>query len=158
MSAAGRVPLEALLLSEDAEKQAFEAKLAIEKFVEMTEKRSLAVRLDANDISGGSVVSLPPPAVDALVKTLGYMADGSGVLVMPIQPEVSTQEAADFLHVSRPHLVRMLERGELPYRRVGRRRRIKFKDLLIYRERRTAEHHEVLDDLTAAGVFGGPSR
>jgi excisionase family DNA binding protein len=149
MSAPERLRLEALLPSEHEEKQAFEAGLTIEKYVDQAEGLDLAIRLDGVAGPGGPVVSLPPPAVKALARILEHFADGNGVLVTPIHREISTQQAADLLHVSRPHLVRMLEHGVLPYRHVGTRRRIKLKDVVAYKERQVAERREALDEITA---------
>ncbi|HEX5354250.1 MAG TPA: helix-turn-helix domain-containing protein [Rhodanobacteraceae bacterium] len=66
---------------------------------------------------------------------------------MPIHAELTTQQAADFLGVSRPHLVAVVERGELPHHKVGTHRRIYFRDLLEYRKQRMGQSKAALDAL-----------
>lgn len=68
---------------------------------------------------------------------------------MPYRQELTTQEAADFLNMSRQFFVTLLERGELPFEKVGTHRRVRFKDVLEYKERRRAERRQALAELTA---------
>lgn len=77
-------------------------------------------------------VSLPPAAVDVMIKILSAMAEGQPVSFVPKQAEMTTGEAADFLNVSRPFICKLIDAGKLPARKVNRHRRIRFDDLLIF--------------------------
>jgi|SRR5579862_246041 len=84
---------------------------------------------------------LPLSAVRLLLGVLQEMGRGNGVSITPLQKEYTTQQAADFLRVSRPYLIEdLLDTGKLPYRKVGNRRRIRYDDLVRYRE---AEDQEI---------------
>lgn len=90
---------------------------------------------------------LPTSALRLLVDILGELAIGNAVKVVPIHAELTSQEAADLLNVSRPHLVKMLEEGAIPFTKTGRHRRIRFSDLMAFKQRREDESQEAMDAL-----------
>ncbi len=96
----------------------------------------------------GHELPLPHSVYRVLEQVVHEMARGNAVRVLPVKAELSTQQAADLLNVSRPHLVKLLERGEIPYHRAGSHRRVVLEDLLVYKERHDRERLEALDEIT----------
>ena len=92
---------------------------------------------------------IPMMAMRLLAEALRQIAMGKGVVVLPLDAEISTQQAADILNVSRPYLVGLLEDNEIPFRRVGARRRVRLLDVLNYKRRNDEERMKVLDELAA---------
>lgn len=107
----------------------------------------------------GVGVPLPAPVHDVLVQVVNAMRAGRAITVAPLALRLTTQEAADFLGVSRPTLVKILESGAIPYEQPGRHRRVRLVDVLNYRDARRSERRATLDRLTsdsvAAGVYDG---
>lgn len=94
-------------------------------------------------------IELPAGAVKLLQAILEDMASGRAVTIVPQNAELTTQQAADFLNVSRPFLVQLLEQKKLPFRLVGTHRRIRFEDVLRFKENTDVERRKVLDQLAA---------
>ncbi len=99
------------------------------------------VRLDDTDLV------LPRHALALLRDLLSEMAKGNAVTIVPTHAELTTQEAANILNVSRPHLVKLLEHGDIPFSRVGTHRRIRYQDLLAYKTERDRKNQEAMDQL-----------
>ena len=100
------------------------------------------------ELAGDDVLVVPREAAVLLAQVLGYLANGEGVNVMPDSAELTTQEAAEFLNVSRPYLIKLLESDQIPYRRVGTHRRIRFRDLRLYKSQDDLERRQAADELT----------
>jgi excisionase family DNA binding protein len=80
-------------------------------------------------------------------KTFSYIAKGKSVVITPEPTEFSTQQAADFLKVSRPFLIKLLETGEITFRKVGKHRRVRFEDLLSFKQRIDEKRLKILAKL-----------
>ncbi len=107
-------------------------------------------RIDiVDDEQRSHTVELPVFALRLLDEILGELAMGNAVKVVPIHAELTTQEAADLLNVSRPHLVKLLDESAIPHTKVGRHRRVKFADLMAYKQHRDAESRQAMDELAA---------
>ncbi len=94
---------------------------------------------------------LPAPAVRMLTDMLAHLAEGRMVAVIPNDAELTTQQAADALNVSRPYLVKLLERGEIRFHKTGTHRRVRFGDLQTYLAKSAQARRAALDDLAAEG-------
>jgi excisionase family DNA binding protein len=99
----------------------------------------------------GEEIALPPSLIGVLQAAARLLLEGKGIVIVPTDRALTTQEAADFLNMSRQYLVELLERGEIPFTKTGTHRRVKFHDLLAYKARRDAQGREILDELTRLG-------
>jgi excisionase family DNA binding protein len=100
------------------------------------------------ELAGDDALVVPRAAAVMLAQILATLANGEGVQIMPDAAELTTQQAADFLNVSRPYLIQRLEAGEIPFRMVGTHRRIRFQDLREYMRRDDLARRRSADELT----------
>lgn len=114
--------------------------------VQFQEGRDVEIRLAGR--AGDESVKLPEGVTRLLLNLLEETGQGNAVTPIPIHVELTTQEAADLLNVSRPHLVKLLDQGEIPYHKVGTHRCIHAQDALAYKEQRQEKRKEVLDEMT----------
>jgi len=112
-------------------------------------RRDAPLTMRVRDAHQEETLELPAGAVKLLMAILEDMAAGRAVTLLPRNAELTTQEAADFLNVSRPFFVQLLEEQKIPFRFVGTHRRVRFEDVLRYKEDIDAKRRKVLDELTA---------
>lgn len=93
-------------------------------------------------------LNLPPFALRLLFDALTALAEGHAVTVVPVPAELTTQEAADILNVSRPYLIKLLDERKIPYRRVGNRRKVMLEDVLRYKRSDDQFRQGILDELS----------
>lgn len=96
-----------------------------------------------------TMLDVPASAIPLITAVLRELGAGKAVTVLGDDAEITTQEAADLLNVSRPYLVGLIEKGELPARKIGPRRRLLLADVLRYRTETKAKRREALRDLAA---------
>lgn len=125
--------------------EASQALVQIQAYLRMHQASSATVRL----VDEGNEVQLvvPRSAVELFARILAHMANGHGVSVVPAHAELTTQQAADLLNVSRPFLIGLLEAGEIEFRKVGTHRRVLAGSLMDYKHRDDVRRRGAADEL-----------
>jgi excisionase family DNA binding protein len=100
-------------------------------------------------------IKIPIKALKLLAKILKVTSQGKPISIVPIATEMTTQAAADLLGCSRPHLVKLLEEGEIEYTKIGKHRRVKFEDVTAYKKRKKAKQEELLIKIMKADEESG---
>lgn len=100
-------------------------------------------------------IPLPDPIYRVLLHAVRFMERGESVLILPSSQELTTQDAANMIGVSRQYLVQLLEGGKIPFHKAGTHRRIYLRDLLEYRKGRDADRRRMLDEIAQEAVTDG---
>jgi excisionase family DNA binding protein len=106
------------------------------------------LRFETQGLQDSEVV-IPQSAVRILLSALQEMAKGHSVTLLPVDTELTTQQAAEMMRISRPSLIKMLDERRLPYRKVGAHRRLRYDDVVSYLESERARRKKVMEDLVA---------
>lgn len=126
--------------------------LAIESSRQLSSRKigrrnSIRIQL-LDDKESPETISIPSSAVRLLLYLLTEMSHGNAVTLIPTHTELTTQQAADLLGVSRPFMAKLLDEGKIPGRTVGKYRRVRFDDLLAYKQKDDETRAKILDQLS----------
>ena len=138
-------PLMSFIPSED------DAKLAKETSRILSPRLSSTLPLDLREMNSlkEPTIKIPASAAHLLVQILDEMGRGNAVKLVPVHAELTTQEAADLLNISRPTLIRLLDEGKIEFHKVGTHRRVQFKSALAYKRQIDMERKAALAELVA---------
>jgi len=115
---------------------------------QISSRRRKAKTKEVRIILQGEEILLPERALTYLIEVLSKMSDGKSVDIVAEDAELSTQQAADILNVSRPFIVKILEEGRIPFKKVGKHRRILLQDILRIKEEQSKERESLLERLS----------
>jgi len=121
----------------------------------LAREQSLKLASESSDtlsirfVDDSAVIELPAKAAELLMTILEHMASGHAFSLVPMEAELTTQQAAELLSVSRPYLIKLLDEESIPYRKVGRHRRIRVSDILEFQNRNQVDRAEALDNLVS---------
>jgi excisionase family DNA binding protein len=135
--------------TEEEAKLAQAAQRCIMASLDHSRAQKIVLVSDDEDRAAAPVLELPPQALRFFADMLGLMAQRQPITVVPIKHELSTQEAAGLLNVSRPFVIKQIEQGHLACRKVGRHRRVEFEELMRFKQQMRQESEQALQDLTA---------
>lgn len=116
----------------------------------LTAMATLLLRTQATKlvVANGVEITLPESVQRLIQEGVQSLAQGHAVSLMPLDQELTTNEAAELLGVSRPYLVKLLEKGAIPFSMTGSHRRVSLQHLIVYKERRDSERRQALNELT----------
>ena len=147
MSASNRKPIPVLPKTRDINLAEI-ASIQMSSFLANDGKKDIQFSLQRSNGKDEIEFFLTPAVVELIFRTIVHIASGDAVTIVPFHAELTTQEAANFLNVSRPYLIQLLEKELIPFRRVGRHRRILFEDILQYKEKSKEKNRKAREELT----------
>jgi excisionase family DNA binding protein len=128
-------------------RQAERAVRALAPLLQESEGKAREVTIRPEGSLHGEAVTVPREAFELFMRILEQMALGNAVTLVPIHAELTTQEAANLMNVSRPYVVKLLDEGKIPFHKAGTHRRIRVEDLLAYMRQQEASQEEALREL-----------
>lgn len=135
-----------LTIGQPTAKEAAQARESGERLQEQVGRSGLELKFVVNGKTLDGV-KLPESAVRILIAGLTEIGKGNGVRLVPQHTELSTQEAAEILNLSRPYVVRLLDEGKIPSHKVGTHRRVRIDDVLAYKRKSDADRLDALKNL-----------
>lgn len=132
--------------SKDEQRQAMESYDALASVIEELTKENPEIEIEETQ----ERIKIPLKALKLLAKILKVTSQGNPISIVPIATEMTTQKAAEFLGCSRPHLVKLLEDGEIEFTKVGKHRRVKFEDVMSYKKKMKANQKKHIIDIMNA--------
>jgi excisionase family DNA binding protein len=117
---------------------------AASKRIESSQKNEVKIKIQES----GEFLTIPKKALIFFAAIIQNMAEGKTISIVPSHSELSTQQAADILNVSRPHLIKLLEFNKIPFKKVGSHRRILLKDIMEYQDQLAKKREDQLDFLS----------
>jgi excisionase family DNA binding protein len=138
-----RTRTEPTIPSDQDAARAQEVRRALEKY--SADRKALRIQIAAD--RRAETLDLPPVVTRLLMSILKETAAGRAVTLVPLEPEITTQQAAELLNVSRPYVVRLIDKGTLPARMVGNHRRLPLQDVLAYKADSRAKRRQTLREL-----------
>lgn len=126
------------------------AKLGSQELSAVIESNGEAQKINVVDKSGKThEVTIPSSALKLMIEVLTQLGQGNSVNITPIHAELTTQDGADILNMSRPTFIKLLDSGEIPFTRKGNRRKVAFADVIKYKENLEMQRLVTLDELSA---------
>ena len=125
------------------------AKLSSQELAAVIESNGAAQKINVVDKSGQNhEVTLPASALQMMIEVLTQLGNGNAVNITPIHAELTTQEGADMLNMSRPTFIKLLDSDAIPFNRTGNRRKVPFSALMEYKKKIEASRLATLDELS----------
>jgi excisionase family DNA binding protein len=150
-AAQGRKLEPGVIKAQDAER----ALRRVNEYLARTEGSDEDIRVHLEVDAQDEALILPRQVAEMFAAMLAALASGKGVQIMPVDAEFTTQQAADLLNVSRPYLIGLLDDDQIPYRLVGRHRRIRLEDLMGFKREDDQRRHDAASALAKLGQESG---
>lgn len=137
--------------SKEEQSTAFESYNALEAVLREIKDKSPEIEIEETK----EKIKIPLKALKLLAKILKAMGDGKPISIVPVAAEMTTQAAAEYLGCSRPHFVKLLEEGRIPFTKIGKHRRVKFEDVSNYKDQMKKEQEDLIIQMMKSDEASG---